>query len=347
LAVVALALAGCGAASTTIPAPQRLALVYRHGHAVVLASVAGADPRLLGDDAQALLSPDGTRVLARSSSGNDEALTLYGTARRAVPRAIGALATPDYSPASVRLLCWSADSRYVALTADELSATGERGALLVLDVHSGRLVTVATGNFLGASFSPTVPDRLVYSDATVAQLANNESLLYETGADGRHTRALTRAGLASAPAWSARGIVFARLVRLGSASSSPLYALWQVAATGGKPRRIDSFTAGPPDPAAGGAALSFSTSGKRAVGDFYSTSGPVEAWAFSLGRDAQTRQISVPGATITAAAISRNGKTILVTARTSGGQPQLETLSWSGAEHHIVAGAAKDASWNS
>jgi hypothetical protein len=311
-----------------------------------VASPAGGDSRPLGADSQALLSPDGTRVLALGSDGAGTTLTLYRTARRSAPHVIAQLAAGQWSPGSVRLLCWSADSRYVALSANQLSPSGEEDALLVLDVRSGQVRTIATGDFLGARFSPALPDMLVYSEASVAQLDEDESLLYVTSPAGRDTRQLTRSGLASAPAWSAGGIVFAKLLRLGSRSSQPLYALWQIQPSGAGAHRLGIFAAGPPDGSHARAALALSASGKRLVGDFYSPSGAVEVWALTLGRHPEAEPISVPGARITAAGISRNGKSILLTARTPSGQSEIETLPWNGTKLRLLASAATDPSWN-
>ncbi|HEX2704002.1 MAG TPA: hypothetical protein VHM72_11305, partial [Solirubrobacteraceae bacterium] len=268
VALFALALAGCAAGSSSNLSAKRLALIYRdRGQAFVLTMPPGGAGRPLGESTQAILSPDGRHVLALSASAT---LTLYPTARRGVARVIAQLAPPRFAPDAARLLCWSADSRYVAITADERSAAGEQSALLVLDVRSGQITTLATGDFLGASFAPALPDRLVYSVASVAELDDDESLLYEAKPNGRQTRELTRSGLASAPVWGAHGIVFAKLLSLGSESSSPLYALWQIEPSGRGLHRIGTFAAGPPVADSAGAALWLSADGDRLVGDFYS-----------------------------------------------------------------------------
>jgi hypothetical protein len=352
LVALAAALAGCGASSSK-PRPVRLALVYHAGNDVVLARASGADPRTLGEDSQALLSPDGADVLALGTSGPDTTITLYRTTplhrttRLPAPRLVAQLDAPLYAPGSVDLLCWSADSRYVALSVNELSATGEQGALIVLDIATGKHVTIATGNFLGASFSPTTPDRLVYSDATIGQLDANESLLYVSDASGGDTRQLTYSGLASAPSWSARAIYYAKLLHLGSPTSAPSYALWAIAPAGRGAHRLGSFASGPPAPSSDGVALSSSATGDRVVGDFSSPGRSVGVWAFSFGRDAQTREISLPGLTIAAAGVSRNGKTILLTASTPTGTTEIVSLTWNGAKQRVLAATGTDPSWNS
>jgi hypothetical protein len=348
--LLALALAGCAAAGTSIHAPVRLALVYRDsGNAFVIASPSGGAPRPLGDASQALLAPDGTRVLTLSTGPAQATLTLYRTTRRGAPRAVARLAAPRFAPDGARLLSWSPDSRYVALTADESSAAGEQSALLVLDVRTGALRTIAAGDFLGVSFAPTLPDRLVYSDASVTQLDDGESLLYETSANGGRTRELTRSGLASVPAWGAHGIVFAKLLRLGSENSSPLYGLWQIEPSGRGLHRIGAFASGPPDANSTGAALWLSGDGDRLVGDFYSPDSlfrRVDVWALSLTRRHRSPlPVTVPGATVLAEGISRNGRTILLRERESGAS-EIVALAWAGTRQSVLAASAAEASWN-
>jgi hypothetical protein len=345
---VALTVAGCGGSGGAIAGPARVVLVYRSAGHYVLASPTGRNPRELGAGSQALIAPDGTRVLVATAGSSATTLTLYATAHRPTARVIATLAAPRFSVGSARLLAWSADSRYVALTADEVGPTGVSATLLVLDAHSGRLIHIATGNFFGAAFSPTEPDRLVYAAATLGQLDNNESLLYESAATGGRARRLTRSGFASAPAWGARGIVFAKLMRLGSRSSSPLYGLWLIGQSGAA-HRFGRFAAGPPKPGKDGSAISIGANGERIVGDFYSEGSGITStvWALSLGAHPKTRALSLAGAAITSAGISRDGRTILLTTRTPAGTTAIESLSWSGNKLRVLAGAGTNPSWNS
>jgi hypothetical protein len=347
---LALALAGCAAAGPSIHSPKRQLLIYRSsGQTFSVSSPSGAAARALGAASQALLSPDGTRVVALTTGQSRATLELYSTTGRGVARVIAELAAPRFLPDGARLRSWSPDSRYIALTANELSTAGEESALLVLDVRTGDVRTIATGDFLGASFAPDLPDRLVYSDASVAQLDDNESLLYEAAANGGRTRELTRSGLASAPVWGAHGIVFAKLLRLGSESSSPLYALWQIAPSGRVLERIGDFATGPPEAGSSGAALWLSADGDRLVGDFYSPDSlfqRVDVWALGLaGRHRSARRVTVAGATIVAEGISRDGKTILLQERTSGAG-RIVLLDWNGARQRVLASPAAEASWN-
>jgi hypothetical protein len=350
LLVGGLALAGCGTESVSSPpAPKRIALVYlARGGAIVLASARGEDPRTLGRAEQALLAPDGTRVLALTHGGGTARLTLYRTGRTSEPRRLATLGAPSFASTGVQLLAWSPDSRYVALSADALSGGGEEGVLLLLNVASGQLRTIATGNFLGASFAPTLPDRLVYSNASISQLDDNESLLYMSDLSGHHTRELTSSGLASSPAWTAHGILFARLLSLGGPSSSPRYGLWLIRPDGRGLRRIADFAFGPPV-LLDGAAISVSASGRRAVGDFYSAYSAqplVDIWEIGIAaRSPSASVIRLPGIRAVAEGISRNGKEILVVAQGSG-STAVESIPWSRGETATLASAGTDPSWN-
>lgn len=342
-------LAGCGSSKSNTPAPpKRIALVYRNvSGSIVVASVTGRTRRTLGPATQALLSPDGTRVLSLADAGTTTTLTLYRTGRAGDPRLLATIGAPHWSGAGVELLGWSPDSRYVVLSADARSAAGEEGALVVLDAASGRLRTVARGNFLGASFAPTLPDRLVYSDASVAQLDNDESLLYVTDPAGRRTRELTDSGLASSPAWSTRGILFARLLSLGSASSSPRYGLWLIQPDGREPHRIGEFSSGAPATLQT-PPISVSPRGRRVVADFYSpySTARVDAWEIELaGSRPVARAIRLPGAAVLAEGISRNGKYVLILV-SAGGTSEVESLRWGGTSATLLAGPGSDANWN-
>jgi hypothetical protein len=213
----------------------------------------------------------------------------------------------------------------------------------VLDIASGELETIATGTILGASFAPQPPDRLVYARASIAQLDDNEASLWVARGDGWRRRRLTATGLASAPLWTARGIVFASLQRLGSETSSPLYSLWQIQPDGRGAARLAAFTAGPP---ASAEALSASTSGRRIVADFDAPDGgPVEVWQLALtARGVSARELTLPGLGILADGISRNGKLILVTV--FGAQSQVASLSWDATHQRTLASPAGVANWN-
>ncbi|MGA2471407.1 MAG: hypothetical protein ABSG64_12040 [Solirubrobacteraceae bacterium] len=353
VAVTALAalLSACG--STSVAPPARLALVYstQNGN-VVVASPRGAHPHGLGLAAQALLAPDGSLV-ATLRGGGGTAPVLLSTDRTAGaprPHVAARFGLPQWSRDGIELLAWSPDSRYVALSANRLTGGGEQTELLLVDVATGTVRQIATGDFLGASFAPTLPDRLVYADASVDQLDSGHVALFTANADGSGRRQLTRSGLALDPGWGAKGIVFARLSRVGSPTSSPRYQLWLVQPNGSGLRRLTHITAGPPAADASGSALAVSASGTRVVATLYSaytTLPVVDVWTVNLARSRPvTRELHFRGAAVTAAGIARNGQTILVSAVEPTGRSALESVHFDGTGLRLLAARGWNPSWN-
>jgi hypothetical protein len=337
--VVGVATAGCG---TGAPRLRRAALApgslaYLEGGNAMLARADGSDPRLLGPARSALLAPDGAAVLALSVSDRRASLTLYEPRREgASARVVAVLGAPDYSSRGVRLLGWSPDSRYVVLSAYAFSAGGEEGVLLVLDVRSGRLETLARGTLLGASFAPGPPERIVYARASIVQLDDNEASLWIANLAGTQRRRLTSRGLASWPLWTPAGIYFARLERLGTPTSSPRYGLWRVQPDGSELQRVPSIVGGPPigPPVA-------SADGRRVVVNLTSPDG-AEVWGAMLTRGGwSTERLSLDGS---AGGVSSDGAAVL--ANVPGSEPEVQSAPWSAGFSQLLALGATAAQWS-
>jgi hypothetical protein len=341
-------------ASSTIAPPQRFALIYStQNGTVVVASTRGAHPRRLGKATDSLLAPNGSLVAALSGgAGTAPALLIsYRTSGSHRPRVIARLGLPVFSRAGITLLAFSPDSKYVALTANALTGGGEQTELLVVDVASGAVHRIAAGDFLGASFAPSLPDRLVYAGASVSQLDSGQVALFTANANGSDRQRITRSGLALEPSWGAKGIVFARLRSVGSAASSPLYELWMIQPNGGDARQLTHITAGPPAPDADDAALAISASGTRVVANLYSpysTSLVVDVWTVNLApRRPIARELHFHGAAVNAQAIAQNGQTILLSASaTPGGPSKVESLPFDGKHPSVLARRGWNPTWN-
>ena len=338
----AVALAACGSSKPragAIAVPTG-ALAYLRGGNAVIAKPGGRDPRVLGPAQQALLAPDGTAVIGLNDPGGRVALSVYAVKRRrVVPRVVAVLAPPDYSTRHVELRGWSPDSRYVVLSANEISSAGEEGALLVLDTRDGELQTITRGTLLGASFAPSLPDRLVYARASIVQLDDNESSVWVARVDGTQRQLLTSGALAGWPLWTAGGIYFARLERLGTRTASPVYGLWRIKLGKGRGvEEIPGLSGGPP-----AGPLFASASGRRVVANLDSRSGgAVEVWAAQLGRAGwSVAQLSVGGI---ADGVSSDGKLIL--ANVFGARPLIDRLRWGGGSVRVLATDAGAAGWN-
>jgi Tol biopolymer transport system component len=352
LVLLAALLAGCGATKRVPVAPKHFGLVYLDGSGeVTVASARGAHPRALGPGTQALLAPDGTVVAALvGGSGGSQTLTTYQTIRRPRPRVAAQFSAADWTAGSVRLLAWSPDSRFVALTAGRLSSGGEQPELVVVNVTSGKMATVASGNFFGASFSPGLPDRLVYSRATVDQLDTDRSVLFTAEPDGANVRAITTTGLDSDPVWGAKGIVFARLSQLGTPSSAPRYQLWIVQPNGSGLQQLTHIDAGRPASGSTRPALSVSANGTHIVANFFSprSSSAIDVWTVDLERrQVLARRLSFAGAPFVAQGISRDGTSILLMAASSGSSAApIDTQKWGGAVLTQLVSAGSDPSRN-
>jgi hypothetical protein len=351
LALVVAALAGCGGAkSVTAPKHFRLAYVSGSGE-VMVASVHGTDRHSLGPGLQALLAPSGTVVGALVAGGSgSEVLTAYQTIRHPRPRVVVRFGAAKWLAGDFRLLGWSPDSRYIVFTATALSGGGEQPELLVVNVASGKLAMIAAGNFFGAGFAPGLPDRLVYSRATVDQLDSGGAVLFTAKADGRDARAITTGGLDTDPVWGAKGILFARLSQLGTTTSPPRYELWIVQPTGHGLRQLTQIVAGRPTAGSARAPLSVSANGTHIVADFFSahTFSAIDVWSVDIERRRVTvRLLRFASGQFAAQGISSDGRTILVSPA-GGAAPgaAIDTRPWRGSTLTPLVGVGSDPSWN-
>jgi len=334
------ALSACGSSKPEprgIAVPVRALLYLQDGNAVI-ARAGGGDPRVLGPAQQALLAPDGTAAIGFNESAAGAALTVYAIKPRHLrSRVVATLGPPDYSTRGLRLLGWSPDSRYVALSADELSSAGEEGALLVLDTTDGQLETIARGTLLGASFAPSFPDRLAYARASILQLDDDQSSIWVARVDGTARRRLTRGSLDSWPLWTASGIYFARLMRLGTQTAAPVYGLWRIE-LGGSAEQIPGVSGGAP-----AGPLSASASGRELVANLQSRSGgAVEVWTAKLARAGwRVALLDLAGV---ADGVSSDGRLIL--ANVYGAQPLIDSIAWASGHAHVLAVNAQAGSWS-
>jgi hypothetical protein len=351
LALLAAVLAGCGGAkSVTAPKHVRLAYVSSRGE-VIVAGVRGTDRHPLGPGSQALLAPSGGVAVALvAGAGGSQSLVAYQTIRRPRPRVLARFAASKWLAGDIELLAWSPDSRYIALTATAVSGGGEQPELLVVNAASGRVAAIAAGNFFGASFAPGLPDRLVYSCASVDQLDSGRAVLFTAQVDGRDVRALTTAGLDADPVWGAKGIVFARLSRLGTATSAPRYELWIVQPNGHGLRQLTQIVAGRPAAGSARAPLSVSASGTHIVANFFSAHSfsAIDVWGVDIERRrVAVRLLNVGGAPFTAQGISRDGRSVLVSeARGGVSGAAIATRPWNGSTLTPLVSVGSDPSWN-
>src|SRR5947209_13154853 len=119
----------------------------------------GTGASRVGPGDSPLLSHDGTRVAASRFAAHGSTVLLYGPG-------IATHGLFDAAKFSSQPLAWSPDDRYLAVALFPSSAPfALHSSIVVIDVTTGAVQTIARGNPCGASFSPSLPDTLVYSVA--------------------------------------------------------------------------------------------------------------------------------------------------------------------------------------
>jgi Tol biopolymer transport system component len=207
------------AASLAAVAPARATIVFERSPfrpAVYTAADDGSNRVKLADGELPKISPDGATVAYETPYRGSTRPTL-----RVVPAAGGE---------SRRLLnpvwysyVWSPDSRTIAaITGKEVG----RKTLVLVDVASGQVRTVAHGQFSGFSFSPD-STQLVFARALKDTYPPRSDLLSIPLTGGLPT-ALTSDHRSIDPLWGAAGIAFVKLrkpTRKGDAYKQDIYIL--------------------------------------------------------------------------------------------------------------------------
>jgi Tol biopolymer transport system component len=274
---------------------------------VWVASLSGAEPKLLGPGQQPLLSPDGHSVavsLFGDTSGPDE----HGPSIGIYPAAGGPIV--DYlslETATATPLAWSPDSRYLAVALQSTNVTNiaAGSGIDVIDTQNGAVTQIAAGSVYGASFAPDGSDRLVFALSHSEAFAGAVNL-YVSEADGAGLHRITSDGRSLHPLWGAKYIAFDRE---RSRKLSPEYQIWLESPSGGAPvRRVTHI---PVDPLSQGLVpLAFSADGNRLLAEFEGEDNS-EAYAVNVV-SGHARIVTVHGQSVLGAGISASGNTLLV-----------------------------------
>lgn len=340
-----------GQAPVPDPAPlPSPALAYVTGTArslpaVWVAQADGSGARRLGPGLDPLISPNGEAVAASlfGATANSEqgpALGIYATGEP------GRLNGEYLSLAAVTVtpLAWSPDSRYLAVAMQSTAVTnaGPLSGLAVIDTSTHTLTTVAHGEIYGASFAPNASDSLVFARAPSLLLSAPVNL-YTSMPDGSGLKQLTRDGRSLFPVWGPRSIAYDR-ERLRK-NDAPVFQIWLLPAGGGRSRRLTSLPAR--TLVSGLVPLAFSANGSRLVAQ-YEGQDTSEAWTVRVP-SGRTHRITVRGAPVQGAGLSRDGGTLLVNENGFEGPPsegRVAAIPFAGGRPRVLVAHGSQANWN-
>lgn len=353
VAAIAAAVAGAGAsiassstsmstASGTVqlPAP-RIAFVKGNGNPdmVWVASADGHGARRLGRGDDPLISPSGDDVAVSTFGPRGPTLTVYGPGG-------SHRGWFDARRVSSIAVSWSPEGRYLAveLYSSSGAATSSANRLVVLDLTAGTTRTIAIGYPCGASFSPALPDSLVYavSPRSVTCRPGHVNLFIRNLADPGATQ-LTHDGSSASPVWGGGVIAFDRLK--ARRNDYPVQQIWRIAPDGTGLRQVTHVRV--PQLIGGLAPHAISADGEHLLAD-YSGQDTDEAWTVDMA-SGRVHRIVIGSEPVTPAGISLDGSTVLVdrgdflNAPSSG---TVETMPFGGARATVLVRHAGRPSWN-
>jgi hypothetical protein len=306
---------------------------------VWIARADGSRRRRLAEGRRPALSPDGRWVAfhggreSRFEGGFYRDLLLIA-ASGGRPRLL-ARATEDP--------VWSPDAKRVA-AAQRLS--GQRRALLSIDLGRGSGVTLARGAIYGWSFSPS-GEEIAYARATPSPwgLLQEEVDVYISDADGGRERRLTSDGDSAHPVWGRHEIAIARIVPYRGWGA---HELWGVRPNGDGRRLITRTPRSLLGQGITGLVpVAWSASGRALLAELTNEfGGPPYAVDPKTG---SVREIGDYGFRAVLEALSRDGRFVLVS--DSGvnvtRDTRIEIVPYAGGRRPVVvARRAGEASWN-
>ncbi|HEX2703730.1 MAG TPA: hypothetical protein VHM72_09895, partial [Solirubrobacteraceae bacterium] len=194
----------------------------------------------------------------------------------------------------------------------------------------------------GASFAPNRSDDIVY--ALAKSLRSSAPInLFVSSLHGTSKRQLTDDGHSDYPVWGARAIVFARSSPRGS-QDEPINQLWSIAPSGHDARQLTHMSVGPL--VAGLVPVAISANGEHVLADFEGTDTSA-AWAVSVsGATAFPRALNGVADGDIPDALSRDGRTVLLTKGFEGAPTSVETIPWAGGKPTVLSAHGASASWN-
>jgi hypothetical protein len=334
---------GCAAIASAAGAagdPALLAYVKPAGGlgAVWVAGVDGSSPTRLGPGEQPLVAPSGAMVAASEFGQKGAALTIY-TVGSTTSSSFFAIDQANATP-----LAWSPDSRYLAVSlVSQLPKSNAPTALWVIDTQTGATARIAQGYTCGASFAPSLPDRLVYGLGAASSFCLKRSNIFTALPDGTDVGQLTHDGQSLNPVWGTAGIAFDHERIRGH--NAPAYQVWTMGADGSHRTQITHVKVSLL--VEGLVPLGFSSGGGRLLAA-YEGQDTSETWTIDFRRH-RNRQLMIGGRALIAGALARNGRSVLVTAggiNEPAGHNTVERIPFSGGQPTVLVTHAGEPSWN-
>jgi len=301
---------------------------------IVIARKDGSGSRILAKGWWSSVSPDGSRVAVIDSDVVDNQaanwrLELFASAGGAPAHVIALECGPVY---------WSPDSTKLA----SVALTGESEQLLMVDVTTGAVRTLATGFFDGqVSFSPD-SKQLAYVQIPTADTWNDKGTLKRIDVATQATTTVRGSG-AWAPVWGPRAIAFSSVTPRGR---NYTFNVAMVQPNGSGFRRLTHFR--PTSELYGPFPVAWSADGKRLLAGMVGR----DAWTFreSYAIDPIRGGSRLIAHSVAPSALSRDGRYVIGQtgdAETSGLYgSNVVRVPWRGGKKHVLLRHAVAASFN-
>lgn len=310
LAALATGLAASAGTATATIAYERGATGGRPS--IWVAEDSGASPRMLvggSGGLQPLIAPDGSAVIFQS-------LRAHGAPALELVATTGGAPTPLAAPAASSFSTgWSPDSKTIVTT---LGTSPENERLVLIDVATHAVRTIASGSFQGVSFSPD-SSQLAYARAPNFKHFPASSDIYVVPVAGGVPKRITNNRRSTVPVWGPTKIAFARTFKArGRREDAPKSNVWLMNPDGTQARQLTRQNA--PFLLSGPAPVGWSASGAQLLAQFGGQDtaygegvNPLSGAVHRLNAKASIAlQLEVAG-------ISRDGTTVLAT--TGGLEP--------------------------
>jgi hypothetical protein len=340
------ATAACGLALLGGAGPASATIAYERNAAggspsIWVSENSGASPRMLvggSGGLQPLIAPDGSAVLFQSLPAHGPpALELVATTG-GLPVRLAVSAAGSFSTV------WSPDSKTIATT---LGISPERERLVLIDVATRSMRTIASGSFQGASFSPD-SSQLAYARAPNFKHFPASSDIYTVAVAGGVPKRITANHRSTVPVWGPTKIAFARTFKArGRREDAPKSNVWLMNADGSQARQLTRQRA--PFLLSGPAPVAWSASGAQLLAQFGG-----QDTAYGEGVNPLTGAVHRLTAKtsialqLEAAGISRDGSTVLAT--TGGLEPSsasaIVTVPFAGGPPTTLIRGGFAPSWN-